>query len=215
MSFGLMWDWIRYLVTPFPRHLRVMGYVRGLRQLSSRGQRCRTAWQPHLMRSRSLILEAADDCDRKRKALILGSGPLFDIPVAQLSWRFKKVILVDILHLWRVRSVVSRYPNVRLQCADVTGIAKEVYATARSGRALEVAARKPDFFLEDGFDLVVSANILSQFPLAPVRYASRRKKSVPGQVGCIFPPAGCQPPGLAGVVCRQRLSDVGPGTPLL
>ena len=183
MSFGLMWDWIRYLVTPFPRHLRAMGYARGLRQLSSRGQRCRTAWQPYLVRSRSLILEAAGYCERNEKALPLGSGPLFDIPVAQLSWRFREVILVDILHFWRVRSVVRRYPNVRLQCLDVTGIAKEVYTMGRSGRALDVPEYKPDFFLQDGFDLVVSANILSQLPLSPLRYASRREnRPIPRQV---------------------------------
>lgn len=160
-----------------------MGYARGLRRLGSRGRRCQVAWQPHLERSRSLILEAADYCARNEKLLILGSGLLFDIPLAELSRRFREVILVDILHLWQVRSAVSRYPNVRLQCVDVNGIVKEVHALARSGRALGVPEYKPDFFHEDGFDLVVSANILSQFPLAPVRYATRRgNRSAPWQV---------------------------------
>lgn len=183
MSFGLMWDWIRYQATPFPRHLKAMGYARGLRQLGSRGRRCQAAWQPHLERSRALILDAADSCARNRKTLILGSGLLFDIPVAELSRRFREVILVDVLHLWPVRSEARRYPNVRLQCVDITGIVKEVHALAPGVRALGAPECKLDFFQGDEFDLVVSANILSQLPLNPVRYATRRlRRSAPRRV---------------------------------
>ena len=183
ISLSLTWDFVRYLATPVPRHLKDMGYVRGMRELDARGHRCRAAWQPHVTRSRALILEAAGHCRRTGKALVLGSGPLFDIPVAELSWRFREVVLVDVLHLWRVRSALARYPNVRLESLDVTGVVKHAHALAHDGRALETPDYKPDFFLEDGCDLVVSANILSQLPLAPVRYASRQKnKPAPGQV---------------------------------
>ena len=177
-----MWDFIKHLATPVPRYLKDMGYVRGMKDLDARGHRCRADWQPHVMRSRALIIEAAEYCNRADKALILGSGPLFDVPVAELSWRFREVVLVDVLHLWRVRSALRRYPNVRLECLDVTGVVKQVHAMAHSGRALEVPDYKPDFFLEDGYDLVVSANILSQLSLPPVRYASRCKnQSAPDQ----------------------------------
>ena len=183
MPFSLTWDFIRYLATPVPRHLKDMGYVRGMRELDARGHRCRADWQPHVMHCRALILESAGNCSRTEKALVLGSGPLFDIPVAELSWRFREVTLVDVLHLWRVRSALRRYPNVRLECLDVTGAIKKAHAQARRGQALEAPVYKPDFFLEDGYDLVVSANILSQLPLAPVRYASRlENKPAPGQV---------------------------------
>ena len=183
MDSGLIWDGIKYLATPFPRHLRVMGYARELRHLGCRRKRCEAAWRPHLERTRSLILEAADRCDDTGKALIVGSGLLFDIPVAELSRRFREVVLVDILHLWTVRKEANRYPNVRLQQVDVTGVVKEVHATARGGRALEMSECKPNFFLDDGFDLVVSANILSQLPVLPNGYASRWiNKSVPGQM---------------------------------
>ncbi len=175
MSFGSTWDWIRHLANPIPRHLAAMGYARGLRQLDSRGRRCRLAWRPHVERSRALMLEAADRCARNRKAVVIGSGPLFDIPVAELSRRFREVVLVDILHLRQVRSAVRRYPNVRLRCADVTGVVEEVHAMAQRGRRLALPERKPDFFPGEDADLVVSANILSQLPLAPVRYATRKK----------------------------------------
>ena len=91
----LMWDRIRYLATPVPRYLRDMGYVRGLKRLDARGRRCEAAWAPHVVRSRSLILEAADRCGQSGKALVLGSGPLFDVPVKELSERFREVVLVE------------------------------------------------------------------------------------------------------------------------
>lgn len=148
-----------------------------MRRLRFRGQRCEAAWRSHIFRSRTLILEAARHCRRNEKVLILGSGPLFDIPVAELSWRFRNVVLVDLLHPWKVHTLARRYPNVRLQCIDVTGVIQRAYTALLDGRSLEeVPQCKPDFFLDDEVDLVVSANILSQLPLAPVRYASRLKR---------------------------------------
>ena len=183
MTLGLVWDWTGYLMTPFPRHLKVMGYARELRQLGSRRKRCQAAWRPHLEHTRSLILEAADLSGATGRALILGSGLLFDIPVAELSRRFREVVLVDIVHLWTARKEASRYPNVRLEWVDVTGVVEEVYALPRGGLALDVSECPPAYFLEDGFDLVVSANILSQLPVLPNAYASQRmKKLANGQI---------------------------------
>ena len=179
MEFDLVCDWIRYLTTPLPRHLKVMGYARELKQLGSRGTRCRAAWQPHLEHTRSLIIEAADRPTKKEKVLILGSGLLFDIPVAELSRRFREVVLVDILHLWTARAEARRYPNVHLRRLDVSGIVEEVYALPRGGQALDVSGRPPATLLEDGFDLIVSANILSQLQVLPNAYASRRMKKLP------------------------------------
>ena len=93
MTIDLVWEWIKHLATPFPRHLRDMGYVEESRNLAARQDRCRAAWQAHLECTRSLILEAADRCRRFDKALIVGSGLLFDIPTAELSQRFRDVVL--------------------------------------------------------------------------------------------------------------------------
>jgi hypothetical protein len=184
MASGLVVDWFRYLTTPFPRHLKAMGYVRELKQLGSRRDRCRAAWQPHLEQTRSLIIEAADLCGAKERALILGSGLLFDIPVAELSRRFREVVLTDIVHLWAARREAGRYPNVRLERVDVSGVVEEVYTLPRGGQALDVSQSPPASFLGGGFDLVVSANILSQLPVLPNAYATRRmKKLVSRQIG--------------------------------
>ena len=150
-----------------------MGYVAGLRRLYARGRRCRRAWAPHVEQSRALIVQAAQECTRRRRVLVVGSGPLFDVPLAQLSWRFKEVVLVDIVHLGRSRLKIRRFANARAITADVTGMAEAVYDWAQSGCRGAFPDRKPAAFPDGDFDLVVSCNILSQLPLSVVRYARR------------------------------------------
>ena len=174
MTFGLLADSIKYLTTPVPYHLRAMGYVRELKALGTRRNRCRAAWQPHLDNTRAVILAAADRCENTDKALILGSGLLFDIPIAELSRRFGEVVLVDIVHLWRVHRHVRQYSNVFLVQQDITGIIEQIYRMARTRKPVKMPRHKPEFFLKDDFDLVVSANIVSQLPVLPNSYISRR-----------------------------------------
>ena len=88
-------SWIDYLASPVPRHLRNMGYVREMKALRARRNRCRAAWRPHLERTRALVLEAAAQCERRRNALIVGSGLLYDVPLTELSRQFDSVVLVD------------------------------------------------------------------------------------------------------------------------
>ena len=175
MAFRRLSDSIKCLTVPY--HLRAMGYVRELKALGARRNRCQSAWQPHLENTRAIILEAAELCPEKGKALIIGSGLLFDIPLLELSQRFKEVVLVDIIHLWRVRRQIARYPNVHLLQLDVTGIVAQIHRMARGRQPVQIPQYQPGFFLNDGFDLVVSANILSQLPVIPNGYMSRRIKT--------------------------------------
>lgn len=166
-------EWLRHLFVPCPRPVRDLGYLRELLAIEGRAARCAGRWRPHLENCRSLILEAAGECPGRGKVLVLGSGLLLDIPVAELSRIFAEVVLVDIFHLPAVRRKLSVFSNVRAVDADVTGTVEAVHGLVRSrGRAggqggLPRVA--PDLFLQDGFDLVVSANILSQLPVLLLR----------------------------------------------
>ena len=151
-----------------------MGYVRELQALEARQNRCRAAWRPHLENTRALILEATELCEQRGKVLLLGSGLLFDIPVAELSERFREVVLVDIIHLRTVHRQVEQYPNVHMVQKDITGAVEQLYTCFRNRKSVRIPQYRPDFFLEDGFDLVVSSNILSQLPVIPNAFASRR-----------------------------------------
>ena len=170
--------WISYLEAPVPRHVRQMGYVRELRVLRARRNRCRDAWQPHLERTRALVLEAAALCEQHRNALIVGSGLLFDVPLVELSRQFDSVVLVDIVHFWSAHRQASRVPNVHLMPLDVTGVVERCHALARKRSQARLPQRPVDCFLGEHFDLVASINVLSQLPVVPNGYLSRWIRSL-------------------------------------
>src|SRR5713226_4531726 len=91
------------LLTPCPRHLRKMGYLRELIGMKARFKRCRSAWAPHLDRTCAVIRNARDRCPQRRRAVILGSSYLRAVLVPELAPYFREVVLVDIIHPLGVR----------------------------------------------------------------------------------------------------------------
>jgi len=91
--------------------------------LWARGQRQTRAWAPHLANSRGLIDTTIDDLGARRTVVVLGSGPLFDLPVESLARTFKRVILVDRIHLSTIAPRVGRYANVERQWRDLSTVA--------------------------------------------------------------------------------------------
>src|SRR5262249_49193405 len=116
----MLLEWLQRLLTPCPRHLRQMGYLRELLGIHRRYHRWRDAWEPHCRGSSDLIRRAMARCSRKKKAVLFGSGWLYDIPLADVAGAFEKVILVDLLHPFATRRAVRRYSNVTLLSADIT-----------------------------------------------------------------------------------------------
>src|SRR5689334_8788395 len=88
--------------------------------LWARGQRQTRAWAPHLANSRGLIDTSIDDLGSRRTVVVLGSGPLFDLPVESLARTFRRVILVDRIHLSTIGQRVDRYANVERQWRDLS-----------------------------------------------------------------------------------------------
>ena len=170
--------WFDYMSNPVPRHLRQMGYVRELRALRARRDRCRSDWQSHLEHTRAVILDAAAQCERHRSALVVGSGLLFDIPLEELSRRFENVVLVDIVHAWSVHRRAAGFSNVRVLPLDVTGVVERCHALARRRSPAPLPQRAVDCLVGEGFDLVASVNVVSQLPVVPNGYMSRRIRSL-------------------------------------
>src|SRR4051794_1867981 len=104
---------LQYAVTPCPWYVRRMGYLGELLGIKARYARCRAAWEPHLQNTRTIITRAAAKCAQRRKAVVLGSGLLLDVPLAELAGAFREVILVDVVHPLEVRWQRSRFPNVQ------------------------------------------------------------------------------------------------------
>ena len=170
--------WLDYLAIPVPRHIRQMGYVRELRALRARHDRCRSDWHSHLEHTRAVILDAAAQCEQRRSALIVGSGLLFDIPLDELARQFESVVLVDIVHAWSVHRQAARFSNVRLLPLDVTGVVERCHALARRRSPARLPQHPVDCLAGECFDLVASVNVLSQLPVVPNGYLSRRIRTL-------------------------------------
>jgi hypothetical protein len=144
-----------WLFTPASTLARRTGHLSESIAIMARERRCRTAWAPHLEASRAALLESARRASSRRVALVLGSGPLLDVPLAELSGSFEEVWLVDMVHPLRARLQARGYGNVRLIEHDVTeGLAGRYPAGMRPAR----------FQDEARVDWVASVNLLSQLP---------------------------------------------------
>jgi hypothetical protein len=116
--------------------------------LWSRGHRQRKAWSVHTANTKRAIETARNAIQRRRTVVVLGSGPLFDVPLESLSKSFETVVLVDRAHLLPARRRARACSNVAVQWRD-----------------LSIASNPEPFgFLSAIADLdwVISVNILSQ-----------------------------------------------------
>ena len=172
-------------------------FIRSSVNLWARANRCRADWADHEKRTKAAILSAAESCRQRRTVVVLGSGLLRDVPVAELSRLFNTVVLVDLVHLASVRSwlAIKRFTNIRLIERDLSGL-----DALPAGEAVE-----PLSFLRQVpyLDLVVSANLLSQIGIG----AARKLKSHADAEDCFYIEAGQQVarPCLAGGAAASGL----------
>ncbi|KAF0234187.1 MAG: hypothetical protein FD177_1099 [Desulfovibrionaceae bacterium] len=158
---------VEYLLTSCPLPARKLGYLTEAVAIRARHRRCRAAWQSHLENSRAAIMEAAQASSGRKCALVLGSGALLDVPVEQLARMFERVVLADVVHPLAARWRVRRLYNVRCMTLDVTG----TLAALAHGPGIPDSTPLAlcDLLKREAPDLIVSANILSQLPLLPLR----------------------------------------------
>ncbi|MBA3002374.1 MAG: hypothetical protein FP813_00720 [Desulfurivibrio sp.] len=172
--------WLESLLTPCPRYLRRMGFLREQLAIEDRYQRNRASWEPHLTRSRAAILAAADSCTLHRTALILGGGLINDIPLAELAERFQQVVLADILHLPRNRRKAEAVaPNITCLDFDCTGAVEKLYQagnTLADEPAITLFRHASPTLppaLASGCDLTVSVNLASQLGYLPAKWLAK------------------------------------------
>jgi len=127
---------------PFRRHL---GAAVGL---WARGRRQLRAWAPHLANTLGLLDTSIDGIRLRRKLVVLGSGPLFDVPLEALARTFEKVILVDLAHLSTIHPRLRRFENIETEWRDLSA--------ETSPEALGFMTEIADL------DWVISVNLVSQ-----------------------------------------------------
>ncbi len=162
-------EFLEFLTTPCSRTARSMGFLHSSIQVQARYRRCKQAWAPHIARTRQLILEAVDQCKKRRTVVVLGAGLLHDIPLRELSEAFHKVALVDIVHPLSSRFAAWRLRNVEQISADVTGVMDRLGQINHNHDTILPISHPTLFVDEPELDLTLSVNLLSQLPHVPER----------------------------------------------
>lgn len=190
---------LTYMITACPPIARRLGFAREMVSIISRHGRCRAAWAPHLANSRAVVRRAIEKSTSRRRAVVLGAGLGYDLPLADLAGAFEEVLLVDLVHGPAIRLAAWRDRSVRLVTHDVTECLEDL--VKGSERVAE-----PTRFLDDGsVDLVVSLNIASQLPTLPGHFIEDRPggdEATADRIGRALVEAHLRYlRGFAGVVC--------------
>ena len=169
-----------------PKYLREMGILQELIGVEARAGRLRYDWQEHLDLTKSFILDQASE-SRRNKVVIIGAGLLNDIPIKELSERFREVVLVDLIFMQSTINSIKYFDNVSFVELDISSNLKTLYEAVQEFKSTkniqEFNARinslinfVPDFFLADAdVDLVISLNLLSQLPLCAEQWLAKQK----------------------------------------
>ncbi len=162
-------EFIKSLRTPASRAARRLGYVYESIALQERYRRRRKSWQDHLRKCHEITLSEIEKSGARQTLVILGSGPLLEIPMDELIKRFSKIHLIDIVHPLEVRSKWGAHPKIALVEMDLTGVAEEL--SVWRGGALPKP--NPPSLESLNADFILSANCLSQLALRPRQHAER------------------------------------------
>ena len=160
----MLWELWHYLTTPVSKPAKKMGYLYESIALAQRAKRCQSSWHSHYQACQNAMLTSCENLPSYRTALIFGAGTLADIPLAALSARFERVILVDLVFLKAALQTAKAFPNVECRQMDVTESIEWIFDGILKPRA-------PTAFLNDAtLDWVASLNVITQLPLLPVRW---------------------------------------------
>ncbi|NMM45439.1 hypothetical protein HH303_13175 [Rhodospirillaceae bacterium KN72] len=177
---------LEYLMTPCPKWARDFGYLSESIAIRHRAKRCADAWKPHQDQTKAAILEnCPDDAET---IVVLGAGHCFDIPVPELARRCRNLVLVD-----AVRPMGLCLPrNTEFLTRDIHGLSLCLF----EGRNRHQRGEPLQEF--SGADYVVSANLISQLPILPLRHLARLG------LAADLPPQD----GLAAQIQRDHIADL-------
>jgi hypothetical protein len=169
---------LEYRLTPDGPLSRDYDYLAQAVSLGSRYRRQRKAWAPHVENCRRFILDAMTQARKGGRALVLGSGRLIEIPLAELAGYFSEVVLLDMAQPMITRRLARRFPNVRLVADDATGVLRALSAALNNGGPLPDPSAAEPLLAGERFDFALSANLMSQLPLLPDEAVERRRPDV-------------------------------------
>jgi len=167
---------IRELLTylferPLLSEARTFGHLSESISLLSRESRCQKSWLPHRTQCKNFIKDHLKLASHFDSVLVLGSGPLHEVPIEELSKAFKKVTLVDIVHLKNTKESVAHLKNIVFVEHDITELEHSLHHDKN------LIDHVPQKFLDEDWGLVLSVNLMSQLPIHLEKYINKKLKN--------------------------------------
>ncbi len=163
--------------------VRKMKFISDQEGIMNRYLREQEHWETHLNNTKAFILGSFQDREIKNLA-VLGSGWLLDLPLKELSKKFKKILLVDVYHPPQIVKKAEKYSNVILHETDLSGGAIQFCWDLRKAKIEHLESYILDKFspkipdLPVKPDAFISLNLLSQLDSLLVEFLERKKVSV-------------------------------------
>jgi hypothetical protein len=154
--------------SPLIPEAKSFGHLSESISLLSREERCKKAWFPHRTKCKEFITSHLQSAIHFRSVLVLGSGPLHEIPIEELSRKFNKVVLVDIVHLKSTKNSVKHLHNIEFVEHEISEIE---HILKKDKKLIE---KIPDSFKDTDWGLVLSVNVMSQLPLHLKTYIKKK-----------------------------------------
>ena len=159
---------ITYFTEKVSKEAKAFGHLYEAISLIEKEKRCQSFWLAHRAHCKNFISKYTNNVSNKDKILILGSGPLHEIPIEYLSREFKQVDLVDMVHLKSIKNAYTHLRNIQFIEADITELELEIM------KIKKIINHEPQLFLQDQYDLVISANLMSQLPYHLQNYLEKK-----------------------------------------
>ena len=167
---------IRELITylferPTLTEAKSFGHLTESIALNAREKRCHLAWKSHRAHCKNFIIEHLSIARHFESVLVLGTGPLHEIPIEELARTFKKVVLVDIVHLKSTKKSIAHLKNVEFLEHEIS----EIECVLKEEK--KIIEKIPTSFLCTDWGLVLSVNLMSQLPLHLDSYIKKKLKN--------------------------------------
>lgn len=166
-----------YLTTKATPMAKQFGFLYNSIALKKRYKRCRSAWTPHLEHCHHFILSNIDDS--MKHIAIVGSGHLLEVPIEKLLAKNINITLIDIHHPKNVNFLAQKHPlQIQILSIDVTGFAQfsQKKFTPNLDNFLNFSPPIITEISDRQFDLIISANILSQLAINFLSYIQNKNK---------------------------------------
>lgn len=150
---------LSYFTTSATDEAKAFGHLYESISLIEREKRCSHYWLPHRTKCKNTILKIQTKLTDHKKVLVLGSGPLHEFPIEEMSAIFNQIDLVDVVHLKKIKNQYKHLKNVHFIEKDITELESIIL------KEKKIHNHTPTQFQNINYDLVISANLMSQLAI--------------------------------------------------